>query len=196
MTFQYFSTGINPFKNFKTYELKDEYEFQNGNIIRKSITQLVKEGLYILKSDEKLQEDIIVKKEDYEIGIENFTNIEKIEHYRKKCYELIDKQIQDLFSQGFIYNNILFSLSIEAQINWNSLYFYIKDIPLKQGFKLISTKDNSHYKLENTKIIDFINAYNNAKDSILQIGFTRKEKIKSINNINELIKILKGEYFG
>lgn len=69
----------------------------------------------------------------------------------------IDNDTTRIIEAGFKYDDHIFSLSQNAQNNWNILAY--KSLKKKPSDEIISTIDGKSYKLEGHKIIEFVDAY-------------------------------------
>lgn len=97
----------------------------------------------------------------------------------------VDANTEDLISQGFTFDGVLFSLSAKAQINWSN----IVNIP-SQLFPLpINGKNDDGYLLEESDKMNFYYTALNAVNSKLQAGSAKKRAIKACTSIQELEQI-------
>jgi hypothetical protein len=114
--------------------------------------------------------------------INYYKSIETLENYKKQLIDLQDKKTEDLILSGFTFDGSLFSLSINAQINWSNLL----NIP-QQMFPLnLSTKDDNIYVLNFNNVQSFYFTALGKKSEYLQSGNDVKKRINESLTIQEL----------
>jgi hypothetical protein len=102
----------------------------------------------------------------------------------RELYDL-DFEAKVKIKEGFSFDNNSFSLSSNAQLNWQNI-MSMKQMGLFQNLE-ISTKDNQPYLLTEDKVVLFIKAYYNTLNAIL--ADNRKKKQDIINtSIEDYIK--------
>jgi len=109
-------------------------------------------------------------------------------HYRsavtRKLRE-IDNEVRNRISEGFKFDKNIFSLSANAQLNWNMIKSLTKDdFPYE-----ISTKDNKTYILKWNDISKFINVMTTTMSKHLSFGRKLKERVfkyKKYTEINDI----------
>lgn len=106
------------------------------------------------------------------------------EHKEKKLKEL-DFNTSNLIKQGFSFDNNIFSLSSNAQLNWQNIMAML-NLDLYQDSK-ISTLDNKEYLLTKDLALDFIKSYYNRLNSILDDNRNNKIKILEMSD-DEYVK--------
>jgi hypothetical protein len=108
--------------------------------------------------------------------------IETLTDYKNYLIDLQDKKTEQLIYSGFTFDNNLFSLSINAQINWSNLL----NIP-QQMFPInLSTKDDNIYVLDFNNVQNFYFTALGRKNECLQLGNIIKKRINESLTIQEL----------
>jgi hypothetical protein len=108
--------------------------------------------------------------------------IESLEDYKKQLIDLQDKKTENLILSGFTFDNNLFSLSINAQINWSNLL----NIPQVMFPLNLSTKDDNIYILSFNNVQNFYFTALSRKNECLQLGNIVKKRINECLTFEEL----------
>lgn len=113
----------------------------------------------------------------------------KADFYKAKAkikYKEIDFNTCHLISDGFEFDGATFSLSSNAQLNWQLIILDVNSNNFKNT--LISTKANSTYLLTNDNSIAFVNSYRTSLDTILTNNKNDKKNVLTNieNNLNEI----------
>lgn len=111
--------------------------------------------------------------------------------YKKHLIDLQDKKTEDLILSGFTFDNNLFSLSINAQINWSNLL----NIPQAMFPLNLSTKDDNIYILTFSNVQNFYFTALGRKNECLQLGNAIKKRINESTTTEEL-DLIKLEIWG
>lgn len=87
----------------------------------------------------------------------------------------IDSETGQAIAAGFAFDGQTFSLSQNAQLNWNRLWLaYQSNIFNNQE---VATKSGGTYPLETAKVLDFVKAANKAVTDALKAGRDKKAKL-------------------
>lgn len=105
-----------------------------------------------------------------------------LDEYKKHLIELQDKKTEDLILSGFNFDGNLFSLSINAQINWSNLL----NIPSAMFPLNLSTKDDKIYILNFNNLQNFYFTALGRKNECLQLGNLIKKRINECVTTEEL----------
>ena len=130
--------------------------------------------LYFLKSD--------VTIDDKEFYKEYFYSEQTVEEYKKYLIDIQDKKTEELILSGFTFDGNLFSLSINAQINWSNLL----NIPQVMFPLNLSTKDDKIYILNFNNLQNFYFTALGIKNECLQLGNLIKKRINECGTTEEL----------
>lgn len=117
-------------------------------------------------------------KESNTIKIETTKNTETYlkEQELKQNIKNIDKQVQDKILEGFTFKDNLFSLSQNAQINWQGLFCLYNSNMFGES-QIISTRDNKTFMLKKEDLLEFILTGKQAILDAMQYGYNEKEKL-------------------
>ena len=126
--------------------------------------------------------EMIKISEDY---VDDFQteSLEEAINFKK---DLIDQKTQELIFKGFTFNNLRWSLSINAQINWNNL----PQLPEIVFPLAIQDMNGVDYDLEFSQRMDFYYTAVAVKNSHLQSGNALKKQILQLTTIEEVISFL------
>lgn len=94
----------------------------------------------------------------------------------KQNIKNIDKQVQDKILEGFTFKDNLFSLSQNAQINWQGLFCLYNSNMFGES-QIISTRDNKTLMLKKEDLLEFILTGKQAILDAMQYGYNEKEKL-------------------
>ena len=177
-----------PFLIFDIYaDSKIEYEFNQAIKIDTSIINI--------NDMPKMKFGICGKKLDANGNLIN-RDISEFENAKKKYMdskfklknEKLDTETRQLISNGFIFDNHIFSLSIVAQLNWqNIINMYNLEM---YSDSTISTLDSNEYTLQKKDVLLFIKTYITSLNNILSTNRTSKSEFKNSievdtnNNLN------------
>lgn len=133
---------------------------------------------------------IVIEKDDNGNIINKYMIYEKPEGYAKTIEEVlevkkdeIDKRTQELIFEGFTFNNLRWSLSINAQINWSNLPQMPEFIfPLN-----IQDMDGINYVLSYEERMNFYYTAMAAKNTHLQSGNALKTQVSKLTTIQEIL---------
>jgi hypothetical protein len=117
--------------------------------------------------------------------------IETLTDYKNYLIDLQDKKTEQLIYSGFTFDGSLFSLSINAQINWSNLL----NIPQAMFPLNLSTKDDNIYVLNFNNVQNFYFTALGKKSEYLQSGNDVKKRINECLTFEEL-NIIKLEIWG
>lgn len=109
-----------------------------------------------------------------------------IDKLKQECIDLIDEKVKEFILSGFHYGGNVFSMSIEAQINWSNLL----SIPEAYFPLQINTKEDTVYNLHFSNRDAFYMSAMAHKTSKLGLGTTRKQMVISCNTNQELIDLM------
>lgn len=108
--------------------------------------------------------------------------VRTLDEYKKYLIDFQDKKTENLILSGFNFGGSLFSLSINAQINWSNLL----NIP-EQMFPLnLSTKSDTIFVLNFSDVQNFYFTALGRKNKCLQLGNDVKKRINECLTIAEL----------
>ena len=88
----------------------------------------------------------------------------------------IDSETQQSIAEGFTYDGQTFSLSQNAQLNWQRLLLLHQNKLFGES-RRISTKDNQTYVLKAANLQAFIRAGQSAIETALEAGRSRKQAL-------------------
>lgn len=121
-----------------------------------------------------------------EILVEDLPDDMTIEQAKQEKFGLIDTKTQELIFQGFVFAGLKWSLSINAQINWNN----IPQMP-EFAFPLnMQDMDGTNYVLSYEERMNFYYTAMAAKNTHLQSGNALKKQILQLTTIEEVISFL------
>ena len=120
---------------------------------------------------------MILISEDY---VDDFQTLEEALEVKKNQ---IDKRTQELIFEGFSFAGLHWSLSINAQINWNNL----PQLPEIVFPLAIQDVDGNNYNLEYSDRMNFYYTAVNIKNSHLQSGNILKTQVSQLTNITEIL---------
>ncbi len=126
----------------------------------------------------------------YQVGEEN--NEDYIRLKTPSLYELkesvkanIDLRTQELIFAGFLFAGLIFSMSVEAQINWSNFPVLYQSAP--QLFPLdILSKNDELYSLKYSDIMSFYFSAVSHKNTQLQSGNILKQQVNAMTTAEEL----------
>ena len=121
--------------------------------------------------------EMILISEDY---VDDFQTLEEAINFKK---DQIDKRTQELIFEGFSFAGLHWSLSINAQINWNNL----PQLPEIVFPLAIQDVDGNNYNLEYSDRMNFYYTAVNIKNSHLQSGNILKTQVSQLTNITEIL---------
>ena len=139
---------------------------------------------YKKKLDEK--GNYIIVDGDFVVELVNSEELSEptrtLDEYKKHLIDLQDKKTENLILSGFTFDGNLFSLSINAQINWSNLLNFPQVMfPLN-----LSTKDDNIYILNFSNVQNFYFTSLGRKSECLQLGNDIKKRINESLTIAEL----------
>lgn len=142
-----------------------------------NLNLLSPDGFYLLK----YENDEIIEKTEAEIY--------DLSYYKSKKIIAIDLKTRQLIAQGFEYNNTKFSLSIEAQSNWSSLFikanagrYLAGDWPIS-----VTTIDDNLYQIpDEDTLIAIYETGMTKKQSYINSGRDLKLQVKAAGTIEDL----------
>lgn len=102
--------------------------------------------------------------------------------FKQQVYTKIDEYIQSEITKGFVYKGKLFSMSMNAQINWSNILL----IPDNNFPLALMTVDEELTQLPLDEKNAFYQASLNHKYSKLQLGHSLKSTVKACATIAEL----------
>lgn len=156
-----------------------------NNLTPKSYEVLNNTALHIIFDNEQTIyfniNEVLIDGEKYDtiesfvnaLNIEDIKGFKTLDEYKKHLIDLQDKKTENLILSGFTFDNNIFSLSINAQINWSNLL----NIP-QQMFPLnLSTKDDKIYVLNFNNVQNFYFTALGKKSECLQLGNDIKKRI-------------------
>jgi hypothetical protein len=114
--------------------------------------------------------------------------VNTLNDYKKHLINIQDKKTENLILSGFTFDGNLFSLSINAQINWSNLL----NIPSSMFPLNLSTKDDNTYVLNFNNVQNFYFTALGKKNECLQLGNLVKKRINDCIN-NEELDLIKAE---
>jgi len=100
--------------------------------------------------------------------------------------DLVDEWTSNSIKEGFKFDNHLFSMSENAQINWSN----IQNLPESVFPLTLGCKDNSVYVLAYEKLKDFYNTSLIFKMSLLRRGTDVKQQILRCTKVSEVLDVL------
>ena len=125
--------------------------------------------------------------------ISHYTLVAHLAAYKDKRYDNIDARTAELIDAGFTFDDQLFSLTWQAQMNWNRLrvsvltgVFTALDFP-----RDIPTLDDNEYTLAGISAAgDFFGAYANRLEERLRSGRDLKQQIREATTKAEIDAIV------
>lgn len=117
-----------------------------------------------------------------ELNIKDIKAFKTLDDYKKHLIDLQDKKTENLIYSGFTFDNHLFSLSMNAQINWSNLL----NIPQVMFPLNLSTKDDNIYALNFSNVQTFYFTSLGKKSECLQLGNDIKKRINECLTIEQL----------
>ena len=100
--------------------------------------------------------------------------------------DLVDEWTSNSIKAGFKFDNHLFSMSENAQINWSN----IQNLPESLFPLTLGCKDNNVYVLTYEKLNDFYNTSLMFKMSLLKRGTDVKQQILKCTKVSEVLDVL------
>lgn len=100
--------------------------------------------------------------------------------------DLVDEWTSNSIKEGFKFDNHLFSMSENAQINWSN----IRNLPESVFPLTLGCKDNNVYVLTYEKLNDFYNTSLMFKMSLLKRGTDVKQQILGCTKVSEVLDVL------
>jgi hypothetical protein len=98
----------------------------------------------------------------------------------------VDEWTSNNIKEGFVFDNHLFSMSENAQLNWSN----IKNTPETLFPLTLGCKDNSVYVLDYKQLNDFYNTSLFFKMSLLKQGTEIKQQILKCDEVSKVLDIL------
>lgn len=109
-----------------------------------------------------------------------------LEELKSEKIDNIDFRTKQLINDGFNFDGHIFSLSVEAQINWsNMLNFPDQMFPLN-----VIDRDDNLYILDLSNKMNFYLSALNGKNMHLQSGGVLKTQVKNAQTIEEVELII------
>lgn len=105
-----------------------------------------------------------------------------IEQLRKDLIAKVDLKTNSSILQGFGFDNHIFSMSTNAQINWTNL----PNLPDHEFPYPVSTKDNGIYYLQLVDKVRFYETVSSFTSNLIKLGNIKKEEIYSATTKEEL----------
>lgn len=165
----------------KTYEIKKQPIVINNETI-------VKYNIYYYNNNEldgppefysyENQEPI----HDIRPGYTKVIDLNSVSSYKDFLIKVIDEHTTELISAGFTFDNNLFSMSANAQINWSNM----PNIPSSFFPLRLSTKDDNVYLLSWENKENFYLTAMGFKHAKLEEGTELIQQVKSCTTIEEL----------
>jgi hypothetical protein len=109
-----------------------------------------------------------------------------IDEKKSQSIDFIDEKIKECILSGFLFQGNLFSMSLEAQINWSNLLM----IPDEYFPLQINTKEDNVYNLHFSNRDAFYMAAMTHKTTKLNLGTNRKQQVLSCNTTEEIDLLL------
>lgn len=165
-------TDIKPYLVFIPANVTEKIYIENTHILYK----LEKEPIKIYGiSEYDLIDNKLVKRDPGQ-----FTETIKEEYYTSMLNRNIDSlgsETGNIIYEGFEFDNNIFSLSINAQTNWNRfLLLHQNNLFVDTE---ISTFDSKRYILTKDKLVAFIAKYNDAINNALKEHRNKLDKLKA-----------------
>ena len=91
-----------------------------------------------------------------------------------KC-QTIDRETEQAIAAGFAFDGQTFSLSQNAQLNWQGIWLAHQANIFKD--QEVATKSGGAYLLKKAKVLEFVKAANKAVTDALKAGRTKKGKL-------------------
>ena len=117
-----------------------------------------------------------------EILVEDLPDASTLEEAKEMKLAQIDSRTQELIFQGFSFAGLHWSLSINAQINWNNL----PQLPQTVFPLAIQDMNGVDYDLEFSQRMDFYYTAVAVKNSHLQSGNVLKREVSDMQTIQEI----------
>ena len=150
---------------------------------------MVKEYTYKSQGDGR-DSWVVVEKDDSGNIINKYMTYEKPDGFAASIEEAlevkknqIDKRTQELIFEGFSFAGLHWSLSINAQIDWNNL----PQLPEIVFPLAIQDVDGNNYNLEYSDRMNFYYTAVNIKNSHLQSGNILKTQVSQLTTIQEIL---------
>lgn len=137
-----------------------------------------------LKGDQLIITDVEQSALDAAIAAYDDTT-SQLDQARQYKYKIIDREVREAISQGFVFEGATFSLSDNAQRKLDSLHgaYQAGWLPLPRP---ISTKDNGTYELTADKALAFFQMALGAVDVHIQASYPRKAAVKAATTLAEV----------
>lgn len=103
----------------------------------------------------------------------------------EKCNQ-IDIRTEKLIDNGASFDDEIFSMSQNAQINWASLNILFMQNKFPDDGKLIPTKDSDMYLLHKEDVADFMGAVWMAKEGPIMSGGQLRVQVKALKTVAEV----------
>lgn len=152
--------------NFNLQQLKSHPKFNLLRLIEQNELESIQSGnqFYyldnnIIKIGESIDTETYLKERQLQQSIKN-----------------IDKEIQNKILEGFTFKDNLFSLSQNAQINWQGLLGLYNSNVFGES-QIISTKDNKTFILKKEDLLEFILTGKQAILDAMNYGYNEKSKL-------------------
>jgi hypothetical protein len=117
-----------------------------------------------------------------EILVEDLPDADTLEEAKEMKIAQIDSRTQELIFEGFSFAGLHWSLSINAQINWNNL----PQLPQTVFPLAIQDMNGVDYDLEFSQRMDFYYTAVAVKNSHLQSGNVLKREVSDMQTIQEI----------
>lgn len=143
---------------------------------------LIERELTDIEKQKLVRQTINVDTVDYYFNDDVIIDVFNIEDHKKALIDKIDLFIEAEIFKGFVYNGKTFSMSINAQINWNNILLIPSNIfPLS-----LMTIDEELVQLPLEEKNAFYQASLNYKYSKLQLGHSLKTAVKNLTTVEEI----------
>ena len=160
------------------------YDFNPQNNEKEAIDIVNSQGNSFLAKDIAHVEELLYKQEqlffvrDGKTGV--LSKLELPESFieslmSQKLKEKIDKDTAQRISKGFDFDGHTFSLSQNAQLNWQGLLLLHQSGIFES--QEISTKEGATYLLKKEQLMDFIKAGSSVVTHALKIGRDKKQQL-------------------
>ncbi len=108
-----------------------------------------------------------------------------IEDRKNILRDAIDERTKELIFVGFSFAGLIFSMSMEAQINWSNFPVLYQSAP--QLFPLdVHSKNDEPYELKYTDVMSFYFSAVSHKNTQLQSGNVLKQQVNAMRTAEEL----------
>lgn len=118
-----------------------------------------------------------------EILVEDLPDASTLEEAKEMKLAQIDSRTQELIFEGFSFAGLHWSLSINAQINWNNL----PQLPQTVFPLAIQDMNGVDYDLEFSQRMDFYYTAVAVKNSHLQSGNVLKREVSDMQTIQDVL---------